>query len=190
MLIVCIVSLASIILMAVAASAINYRTRNSPYNLIGAYIYMTLFAVVYTCLSCHFLMQLFLTVRVCMEMFELINQRFYKDLVLFKRHARFPSNLGRFSQMCFLLHNINVYIRKQYILYFVCSLPVIVILFYCAFFSNLKPVSSALFLLTLGYILFFLIFFSSIIGQVDVQAKRISDPIYKACLLFNRFQFL
>lgn len=178
-LLVCTISMGSVIVLGMIVSAINFRSRNEQYNLIGAYIYIILFAFLYTSLSCQFLVQLFLLCKICTEIFERINQSFYQDLILYKRHARFPSNLSRFSQMCYMVHNVNSYIRRNYVTYFVCSLPAIVSLFYIAFFSDLQVLSQALFLFTLAYILFFLIFFSNIIGQVDVTAKKKSDPIYK-----------
>ncbi|KAH9408619.1 hypothetical protein TYRP_010886 [Tyrophagus putrescentiae] len=200
-LLVCTISMASIIVLAMVVSAINFRARNEQYNLIGAYIYIIVFAVLYTSLSCQFLVQLFLLCKICTEIFERINQGFYQDLILYKRHARFPSNLSRFSQMCYMVHNINGYIRHNYVTYFVCSLPAIVSLFYITFFSDLQVMSQALFLSTLGevepairlvffllmcYLAWLLVFLSNLIGQIDKSSRSLSDLIYESFVIKAR----
>lgn len=180
-------SMFAMVSLGMIASTIHYGINNHfHYNILFPCIYLVFFSFVYTGLSTQLLMQMYFLSKICVEIFDAINVDLFQELILFKRHNRFRKNLKQFSQTCYLVYLVNIYIGWNYVIYFVCSLPIIAVLIYTCFFSVLTIVSQVGFLVLLSYIIFSLIHFSAIIGQIDVHAKKVSDHIYREYIVINK----
>lgn len=174
---------ASLIILALVLSAMSHRERNRKYFLLPGYLHVLFFAVVYTGVNVHFMMELYLLCQVCLELFLQVNTRFAHELAHLGRHRRFHLFHSKFVQCCLLTRQLCLYIRTTYLTFFCCNLVVIVMLLFSNLFANSASSSKIVYFLFPLMELSLIIFFSHVIGRIDVRAKANSDLVYHQYVL-------
>ena len=89
----------------------------------------------------------------------------------------------QFNQACIFVHEIISYTRPIYVVLFLCNLIVDVFVLFSGIFSLNQLWLICIFFGFAIEEMSLIIFFASVIGQIDSKAKELSDLIYNQCLI-------
>lgn len=174
---------ASMIVSAHSMAVMIYFERDSKYFLVHSYLYLVYYAAMYTSVNIQFMGEMYFLCRICIALFDEINVKCFYSVVVRRQKGAFQLYYHQFSQACLFVHRVMSYVRPIYVVFFVCNLIVDIFVLFNGVFANNGPIFTSFFLGFSFAELSIIVFFSRVIGQIDLKAKHISDVIYREYII-------